>query len=204
MMNPAGSPPGCVCDFFVAGSVTVTSDECSARTCVIVICGPSGCTLPPLLKRTPCSAGIQPRSIIYVREPQVRAVPPGAPVRRAPQGLGVWPSECGPRRGPLARQQNVPDAFVSKEAAIQDGRACHDANSSRPHPVRRVTRRPGDQAASATRSALSCCAVRGALPSMPCERTPCKGMKPLTTPHTSVGIGSWRTGFERCDANGER
>src|SRR5215470_14157768 len=64
MMKPAGSPPGSVVDFFVAGSVTVSSDECSARTCVIVICGPSGCTLPPLPKRTACSAVSQPRSIM--------------------------------------------------------------------------------------------------------------------------------------------
>ena len=61
MMKPAGSPPGCVVDFFVAGSVTVTSDECSACTWVMVIPG-SGWTLPLLPKRTPCSTGIQPRS----------------------------------------------------------------------------------------------------------------------------------------------
>ena len=46
--------PGLI--FLVVGSTSVTSDECSARTCVILIWGPSGVTVPPLPTRIPCSA----------------------------------------------------------------------------------------------------------------------------------------------------
>jgi hypothetical protein len=69
MMKPHGSPPGYVVLFLVAGSVTVTSDECSARTCVMAICGPRGFTCPPLPKRTPFSGVTQPRSIIVAMSP---------------------------------------------------------------------------------------------------------------------------------------
>jgi len=69
MMKPAGSPPGYVWVFLVVGSASVTSDECSARTCVILIWGPSGVTVPLLPKRMPCSALTQPRSIIVWMRP---------------------------------------------------------------------------------------------------------------------------------------
>jgi len=54
---------------FVAGSVTVTSEECSARTCVIVMPGPSGFTRPPLPNRTALSPGTQPRSTSVAMRP---------------------------------------------------------------------------------------------------------------------------------------
>src|SRR2546430_16505047 len=92
MMKPAGSPAGYVCVFFVVGSVSVTSDECSARTCVILTSGPSGVTVPLLPKRMPCSALTQPRSIIvWVR--------PAGPDTLAPGGGGP-PVPPGPTDGP--------------------------------------------------------------------------------------------------------
>ena len=47
----------------------MTSEECSARTWVMVICGPSGFTLPPLPNRTAFSGGTQPRSMMVAMRP---------------------------------------------------------------------------------------------------------------------------------------
>ena len=76
--------------FFVAGSTTVISDECSARTWVIVICSPSGFTRPPLPKRTAFSGGTQPRSTIVAIKPAGPST--GAPVRRASSAASHDPS----------------------------------------------------------------------------------------------------------------
>src|SRR2546425_2413307 len=88
-MKPQGSPPGYVVLFFVAGSVTVTSDECSARTCVIVIWGLAGFTRPPLPKRTGLSGTTQPRWIIVAMSPAGPSTV--APVRFASSDTSpVW------------------------------------------------------------------------------------------------------------------
>src|SRR5438552_19084847 len=103
MMKPAGSPPGYVCVFLVVGSTSVTSDECSARTCAILIWGPSGVTVPPLPKRIPCAALTQPRSIIVWMRPAAALEPSVRPIVDLAKPVDLRLGRLRPRR--LYRQR---------------------------------------------------------------------------------------------------